>query len=182
METLISLLVVILILFIVLKKPKKDYHSHWAQLLPNFKFSTKEFYMLVKKEMLSHEIAGLSFMEVNLKIGSIVSSSRIYLRVRWQDYYYDLCLAPFGDGCFVSWWLIFETTTGEEFVTKLPFIGGWLQRAFYQKSFYQIDTASMFMTYSHHSVLSVIDEITKDTVIRLTEDQRKPDLNNIFKR
>ena len=182
MESIISLFVIVLILIIVLKHPKKDYHSHWAQLLPNFKFSTKEFYELVQKEMSSHEIEGLSFGEVSLKTASIVSSSRYYLRVRWKDYYYDLCFAPFGDGCFVSWWLIFEVTSGEEFLSRLPFIGGWIQRWFFQKTFYQIDTASMFMTYSHNSVLSVIDEITKNTVVRLIEDQRKPDLNNIFKR
>ncbi len=182
MITFIVLVIIILIVIAVLRKPKKEYHSHWAQLLPNFKYSTKEFYELVRNEMLSHEISGLSFDEVSLRIGSIVSSSRYYLRVRWQEYYYDLCFAPFGDGCFVSWWLIFETTTAEEILTKIPFIGGWLQRAFFQKTFYQIDTASMFMTYSHHSVLAVVDEITKNTVIRLTEDQRKPDINNIFKR
>ena len=178
---LIFVLVVIIVISFI-RQPNKEYHSHWSQLLPNFKFSTLEFYELVKKELSSHEIENLKFEEASITTGSIVSSKRLYLRIRWQDYFYDLCFAPFGDGCFVSWWLMYETSPNEEFFTKLPFIGGWIGRAFFRKTYYKIDTASMFMTYSHHSVLAVIDEITKSSGIRLSEDQRKPNLNDIFKR
>jgi hypothetical protein len=177
---LYPLLFILLISF--LRKPKEDYHSNWAQLLPGFKFSTKEFYELVKSEMLSHEINGILFEEVSLKIGSVFSSERLYLRAKWKEYYYDLCFAPFGDGCFVSWWLIFETSSEEELLTKIPFVGEWIRRAFFRKTYYKIDTASMFMTYAHQSVLTVIDEITKNTGIRLSEDERKPILKNIFQR
>jgi hypothetical protein len=178
-------LIIILVLLVIisfLRKPKEDHHSNWAQLLSGFKFSTKEFYELVQSEMQSHEIQELSFEEVSLKIGSVFSSERLYLRVKWQEYHYDLCFAPFGDGCFVSWWLIYETSSEEEFLTKIPFIGEWIRQAFYRKTYYKIDTASMFMTYAHHSVLAVIDEITKGTGIRLTELERKPIMNNIFAR
>lgn len=172
----------LIVIISILRKPQEDYHSNWAQLLAGFKFSTKEFYELVRTEMQSHEINELSFDRVNLKIGSIFSSERLYLRVKWQEYRYDLCFAPFGDGVFVSWWLIFETSPEEEFLTKIPFIGEWIRRAFYRKTYYKIDTASTFMTYAHHSVLAVIDEITKSTGIRLTELERRPILNNIFAR
>jgi hypothetical protein len=183
---MIPAIIFFLLLFIfiisLLRQSKEDYHSNWAQLLSGFKFSTKEFYKLVQEEMQSHEIEDLSFKEVALKTGSIFSSERLYLRVKWQEYYYDLCFAPFGDGCFVSWWLMFETSDGEEFLCRIPFIGEWIRQAFYRKTYYKIDTASMFMTYAHHSVLAVIDQITKGTAIRLTELERKPILNNIFAR
>lgn len=166
----------------ILRKPKEDYHSNWSQLLPNFKFSTKEFYELVKSEMSDHQIKGISFEEVSLSISSVFAGKRLYLRVKWGDYHYDLCFAPFGDGCFVSWWLIFETSTEEEFLTRIPFLGEWIRHAFFRKTYYRIDTASMFMTYAQQSVLKVIDEITKDTGIRLSEAERKPILKNIFDR
>lgn len=181
LPTLIIILVIIVFINL-LRKPKEDYHSNWAQLLPGFKFSTKEFYVLVKQEMESHEIKELSFKKISLKTGSVFSSERLYLKVEWEEYHYDLCFAPFGDGCFVSWWLIYETSSDEEFLTKIPFIGEWIRQAFYRKTYYKIDTASMFMTYAHHSVLAVIDEITKNTGIRLTELERRPILNNIFAR
>lgn len=178
------LVFILFIIFIIsiIRKPKEDYHSNWSTLLPNFKFSTKEFYKLVRSEMESHEISDLSFKEVSLKTGSIFSSERLYLRVRWNEYYYDLCFAPFGDGCFVSWWLIFETSEGEEIFSKTPLIGEWIRRTFYRKTFYKIDTASMFMTYAHNAVLSVIDEITKSSGIRISQEDRKPILKNLFQR
>lgn len=182
MITFIIFILFLLVVISLLRKSKEDYHSNWASLLPCFKFSTKEFYRLVQTEMKSHEINKLSFEEVSLKTGSVFSSERLYLRVKWQEYHYDLCFAPFGDGCFVSWWLIFETSSEEEIFTKIPFVGEWIRRAFFRKTYYKIDTASMFMTYAHHSVLAVVDEITKNTVIRLTELERKPILNDIFAR
>lgn len=159
-----------------------ELHSHWSQLLSGFKFSTQEFYKLLEEEMRNHEVQNVTFEKVNLKTGSIFSSERLYLRIKWQDFKYDLCFAPFGDGCFVSWWLIFETSEFEVLLSKIPFIGGWLRHAFYRPTYYKIDTASMFMTYSHHSVLSVVDAITKETGIRLSEFERKPILRDIFHR
>lgn len=182
MGGIITLFLIFLVLIVFLRKPKEDYHSNWAQLLSGFKFSTKEFYELVKSEMQSHEITGLSFEKVSLKTGSVFSSQRLYLRVKWEEYYYDLCFAPFGDGCFVSWWLIYETSEIEVLLAKIPFIGGWLRLAFYRPTYYKIDTASMFMTYAHHSVLAVIDEITKASGIRLTEAERRPTIKSIFER
>ncbi len=181
-SSIILVLLLIIIILIILRKPKEEYHSNWAQLLPNFKFSTKDFYELVKKEMSDHKIKGLSFEDVSLSISSVFAGKRLYLRVKWGDYHYDLCFAPFGDGCFVSWWLIFKTPPLEEFLTKVFFLGGWTRRIFFRKTYYQIDTASMFMTYAHHSVLTVVDEITKDTGIRLSETERKPILKNILDR
>lgn len=182
LASVLFILFLLILLIVILRMPIEDYHSNWAQLLPNFKFSTKEFYERVKSEMSDHDIAWLKFEQINLKTGTIFSSKRMYLRVRWGEYHYDLCFAPFGDGCFVSWWLIFETTGIEDLLSKIPFIGEWIRRSFFKKTYYKIDTASMFMTYAQNSVLKVIDEITKDTGIRLSEAERKPILRNIFDR
>ncbi len=180
--TVIVCLFIILVIVAIIRHKKDDVHSHWAQLLPNFKFSTKEFYQLVKTEMQSHEIKNISFEEVSLSTSTIFARNRLYLRVFWTEFYYDLCFAPFGDGCFVSWWLIYETSSIEEIIRKIPFIGEWIRLALFPVTYYRIDSASAFMTYAQQSVLKVIDEITKDTGIRLTEDERKPILKNIFDR
>ncbi len=178
----IIFILALLLFFSLFRTAKEDYHSHWAKLLGDFKFSTKEFYSRLKTEMESHQIENLSFSEVSLKTGSIFSSERIYLRVKWKDYRYDLCFAPFGDGCFVSWWLFYETSPSEMFISKIPFIGGILANALFKKTYYKIDTASSFMTYAHHSVIKVIEEITKETGIRISDEERKPILKDIFSR
>lgn len=181
-SSILTLLVIALVLLFIIRKPREEFHSHWNHLLPNFKFSTREFYTLFKKELESHDIEAIKYNEVSLKTGNIGSAYRLYLRIKWRDYHYDLCLAPFGDGCFVSWWLIFDISPTEEFISKIPFVGSALQKIFYRQTFYKIDTASMFMTYAHQSVLKVIDDITKGSGIRIELEDRKPKLNDIFKR
>lgn len=182
MKEILPLIIIVIIIVYISKQTRKEFHSRWASLLPNFKYSTQEFYDLVKTEMLNHEVEKLTYESVNLTTSHILSHRRMYLRVKWEDYHYDLCFAPFGDGCFVSWWLMYNISTGEEIFSKFPLIGGWIVKSFYHKTYYQIDSASMFMTYAQKSVLAVIDDITKGTGIRLTELDRKPILSEINKR
>tara|TARA_R110002072_G_scaffold260722_15_gene419351 strand:- start:388 stop:786 length:399 start_codon:yes stop_codon:yes gene_type:complete len=132
---------------------------------------------------LSHGISGISAESVSLFEGNIFSARRRYIRIMWKDYQYDICAAPFGDGFFISWWLLYKNPLGKIIFSKIPFIGNWMVRNFYPITYYKIDTASMFMTFAQTAVLKVIDDITKEKGIRsLSEAQRKPILNDIFKR
>lgn len=176
-------ILVYLILKYVFNRPLKNYHSRWNTLIDGFEFSPKEFYGLLKKELQSHGITKIGTEEVFLKEGGAMSHSRIYLRVTWKDYQYDICGARFGHGFFVSWWLLYKDSLGKVLVSKIPFVGGWLARKLYPVTYYRIDTASMFMTYAQSSVLKVIDDITNEKGVRvLTEAERKPVLNDIFVR
>lgn len=160
----------------------KQHHSNWNTLLDNFNFSTNEFYTLLREELKSHGISGIECSSVRIKEGNLLSSRRLYLRVEWKEYQYDMCAAPFGKGFFLSWWLLYKTSIGQIVTYKIPFIGAWLVKKWYPVTHYKVDTASMFMTYCHSSVLKVVKEITKDAGIRLSEQEAKPILKDIFKR
>lgn len=176
------ILLAILILFFFFKKNKKNFHSHWNTLIPDFKYLSKDFYAELKKELLSHDIKGISTSFVSLKEGGIASSRRLYLRVEWKNYQYDMCCAPFGDGLFLSWWLVYKTSIFQMLISRIPFIGKWLERKLFPITYYKIDTASMFMTYCHNAMLKVADNITKEKGIRIDDSDRKPILKDIFKR
>ncbi|WP_323787704.1 hypothetical protein [Psychroserpens sp.] len=178
----IFILIGIVILFIVLRRTKKEFHSHWNTLIPNFTYLSKDFYAQFKKELLSHGIEGVTTSFVSLKEGGITSSKRLYLRILWKNYQYDVCCAPFGDGLFLSSWLMYRTSVWQIIISHIPFIGGWLIRKFYKITYYKVDTASMFMTYCHQTVLKITDEITKESGIRISDADRKPILKDIFKR
>ncbi|WP_299223126.1 hypothetical protein [uncultured Psychroserpens sp.] len=176
-----------LISFVILKfiftKTLKYYHSNWNTLIEDFNYSTEDFYQLFKKELLSQGVSGINANDVSLYEGSMFSQRRRYIRVKWKEYQYDICAAPFGKGFFVSWWLLYKNSVLQIIISKIPFIGGWLTRKLFPVTYYKIDTASMFMTYAQSSVLKVIDEITKDKGIRaISENDRKPILNDIFTR
>lgn len=180
---LIKLLFLFLILKFIFSSTFKNYHSSWNTLIDDFKFSTKDFYGLLEKELKSNGISGVKISTVSLKEGSVLSSKRLYLRMEWRDFQYDICGAPFGKGFFISWWLLYKNSIAQVVVSKVPFLGSWLVKKLYPETYYKIDTASMFMTYAQSSVLKVIDEITKDKGIRsLSEVERKPIMQDIFKR
>jgi len=182
-SSILFFFLIILITYIILKRTKKDVHSHWFKLIDDFKYSSKDFYQEIKKEILSHGISGISTSYVQLSEGGTMSRNRLYVRVMWKDFQYDICAAPFGDGFFISWWLIYKTPIGKIILNRVPFIGNWLIQKFYPITFYKIDTASMFQTYCHQSVLNIVDSITKDKGVRaLTENERKPIMKDIFKR
>lgn len=180
---MIYIIVAILIAVVILKKGIPTLHAHWNTLIDDFEFSTKEFYALLTRELESHGINRISIKEKHLSMGNQLSGRRIYLRVRWKDYTYDCCCAPFGKGTFVSWWMFTEKTGFELLLSKIPFVGMYWVRVLFPVTYYSVDTASMFRSYTQTSVLKVIDDITKNRGIRvLSEAERKPILNDIFKR
>jgi len=181
--TFLFILLGILIVIAFLKKSTPELKAHWNTLIDEFQFSTKEFYTLLEKELKSHGVEQIDIYEKSISEGNALSTKRLYLRVTWKNYTYDCCCAPFGNGTFISWWMFSERKDIEGLIAKIPFIGGFLVNFFFPTTYYKIDSASMFRTYAQASVLKVIDEITKDKGVRsLSESERKPILQDIFKR
>ena len=179
----LQLIVILLIIKFIFSSTVKNFHSRWSTLIDDFNFSSEDFYNLLKEELESNGIEGITTNFVSLKEGGAFSSSRTYLRLTWKDYHYDICAAPFGKGFFISWWLLYKNSLGQIIVSKIPFVGGWLASKLYPVTYYKVDIASMFMSYAQSSVLKVIDTITKEKGIRgLSEAERKPILQDIFKR
>lgn len=172
----------VILLIWIFKKRTPNYHSHWNTLIPNFTYSSEDFYKQLEQELSSHSIDGLEIWRVRLREGGIASSKRVYLRVSWNNFEYDMCCAPFGDGLFLSWWLTYTSSDYAQYMSRIPMIGNRLARAFFPTTYYMMDSASMFMRYCHTSVLSVAEMITKDTGTRIDLQERKPILKDIFKR
>ncbi len=180
---IIAILLFTILIISFLKKGIPTLNANWNTLLDNFEYSTQDFYKLLTVELESHGIKKIKIEEKYISIGNAISVKRLYLRVKWKNYTYDCCLAPYGNGTFVSWWMFTEKTGMELLLSKIPFVGNYLVKAFFPVTYYSMDTASMFRTYAQASVLKVIDEITNDKGVRaLTEAERKPILNNIFVR
>ncbi|MCG3165586.1 MAG: hypothetical protein POELPBGB_01354 [Bacteroidia bacterium] len=185
MTTIVPLILVlvVVILIIALFSGEDVIHSHWAQLIDGMKFSTKDFYALLQKELESREVKDIKIGTVVLSEGGVASNKRLYLRVKWKEYTYDMCFAPFGRGVFVSWWLYSNPSSMETAFSRIPWVGPPLLRLFFPETFYRHDTSSMFMTYTQSCVLAVVDGITKEQGLRLlSEGERKPIMKDIFSR
>lgn len=176
-------IIILLIYYLFLFKIRYNVHSHWDILIDDFSFSTKEFYKLLRQEVHKKKIPKISFESVALREGNMFSSRRLYQRINWKNHHFDICAAPYGNGFFISWWMVYKLSVIEWIIMIIPYIGPWLHRKFFTLTYYKIDTALMFMKYVHLCVLEVFDELTITEGVRLLDDEeRKPILNDIFNR
>ncbi|MBE0556260.1 MAG: hypothetical protein IH628_03425 [Proteobacteria bacterium] len=68
-------------------------------------------------------------------------------------------------------------------LSGLPVIGFLVRNLLAPLTYYKIDTALMFQSVTHGSILTVLDQVTKATGLRaLTESERKPVMRDFFSR
>lgn len=84
-----------------------DYvHSHWHHSYADLQMSSDDFYTRVSAAVDKRKIPQLTFSRVQFAEHGALSAKREYLRVERQGLVFDVCTAPVGTGCFVSWWLV----------------------------------------------------------------------------
>lgn len=183
LQPIILLIIVIGTLKFFFGKVQQDIQSHWSTLFGNFKYSPSSFYTLLENRLEEKNINGLIVSTTTLKEKSIFSSNRLYLKVVKDNLEYYICCAPFSDTTFFSNWLILNKSRGEIIISQIPFIGSYLAKKLFPKTFYTHDTTEIIMGFIHESMLSVIDEITKEKGLKkLSNAERKPVLRDLFKR
>jgi len=170
----ILIIIAIIVIIVVNKKnnPRVTNLSHWQHLFDEAQFSSQDFYAQVETGIKKREMPNVSFSRKNLSQGGIFSSRREYLRISRNEYVFDICCAPFGTGSFISWWL---GEKDEDVVSKIPIINTLSGKDRVNKTYYQIDTESMFKSAVHAVVMATIDDISKAKGYRaLSELERQP--------
>ena len=82
-----------------LLKPKKaeDVLDHWYTLVPEFQFSTNEFYGAVEQELKRRLVPGLEIERVDFSEGGLLSANRVYLRMIRERLVFDVCAVNLPD-------------------------------------------------------------------------------------
>lgn len=162
--------------------PEPEVISHWSKLVDGLQVSPKDFYTQVESAIGKRNVPGASISRVALAEGGLFSSSREYLRVTRKDCYYDICAAPFGNGFFVSSWLLREISGIFAILAALPIFGAFFFRFIKPLTYYQVDTADMFQSAVHTAVMEVLDAQVKAKGLReISEAERKPVLREFFR-
>ncbi len=148
--------------------------SRWHHTFTGIHFSAKEIYAAIEEAVKKREIGALVNMPTFPEAGT-ASSSRLYLRITRDDQMFLICAAPFGTDYFISWWFGEPNDLGKDIVKRIPLIGASLARHMASKTYYQMDTDTMFSDTVKNCVLEVIDSITTTKGVRgLTEQERMP--------
>lgn len=172
----ILILLLCILLWVMSKTKNKNVEilDHWHQHFYNLQLSSKEFYDLVEQQIKDQSLPKVKLSRVTLSEAGLFSSNREYLRIQRDQYTFDICAAPFGKEFFISWWLVENSGSLQLLLTRLPFIGRFFIKQTNRKTYYQIDTETMFMESIHSILLQLIDSITEQKGLRsLSETQRQ---------
>ena len=154
--------------------------SHWDHMFQGMQQSSDEFYTRVEQYIAWHDLKDTKLEWVKFAEGGIFSSKREYLQIRRGDHVFHVCAAPFGNGFFVSWWL---SGVRRGFFSRLPIIGTLLRIFFKPLTYYKFDTALMFQSITHGSVLATLDEIMNAKGLEsLAFMERRPEMRDLFSR
>ncbi len=144
-------------------------HSNWAHFFPEFQFQTLEFYTLVKEKLVLWKVPDTSIDQVIFTERGAFSHDRIYLRVKYGAYSFDICAAPYGTGFFVSWWFGENIGCLLRVLMLVPVLGTFIRKRIYFKTYYILDVQAMFQEAVRLAVNDAMNEITRDKGIRLSE-------------
>ena len=184
MLILILLIIVALFIYTKFKKgpsasllggsstPVVEVLSNWRQLFPFFSFPAELFYSTIEEMVKKHQMPNIKIERVQQKEKGLFSSSREYLRVRRGYLIFEICAAPFGTDFFVSWWL-YETEGTAGQLLKNTKLGDWLTNKKHSKTFFQMDTESMFRSCVHECVLEALELVTAGKGVRQLNDSEK---------
>src|SRR5439155_18809887 len=108
-----------------------------------------EFYEAVGKAIEAKNIPGIKIEGKYYAEGAIGSAQRLYLRAKRNEYFFDICGAPFADGSFVSWWLVEDAGCMRGCLLGIPYLGALLMLLFFRDTYYRVDTRLMFQDAMH---------------------------------
>lgn len=77
--------------------------GHWSTLVEGLQEPPLEFYASVEAAIAKRNIPDAAFERVEYREGGAFSGLR-HLRIRRHREIFDVCAAPFGNGCFFSYW------------------------------------------------------------------------------
>lgn len=155
----------------VLIRPKvamKNWHHYFVGL----EIASRDLYEQIMAEIKERKLPDLMFNYRRYFEAGIFTSRREYLSIGYMKFNLDVCCIAYGEGYYMSWWL------GEDdpgLFSRIPILNDLVGLNPKYKSYYQIDTATLFQSAVHDAILTVIDRISKEKGIRpLTELERQP--------
>lgn len=151
-------------------------HGHRRYVAPPF--SPSAFYKEIEQQVDAKKIGNVNIDTVNFSEGGLLSANREYLRIRYKDYFFYVCAAPFGTGYFVSWWLGDNGHPIRDILVSIPVIGKIFAKK--PKTFFEHDTSLMFKETLNDCINDAIEILTNEKGMRGLADNNWKEYNRMF--
>lgn len=163
--------VIVLVIIGAIRRPPFTIQGRWQTFLDGLQLPAMEFYASVKAGLLERQIPNVSLSEESFLERHILSAKRYYLRVSKHEYIYYIGITPYGTGTFISSW---QCVKEETVMNHIPVISKLLGLDRKRKTFYQMDTETMFRSLVHATVIETVSTLSEAKGYRgLTELEKQ---------
>lgn len=154
------LLIVFVVIVILLLVRPSEVIARWHHHFDDLQLSSQDCYKTIQECIEKRQVPDAQSSRVTFAVyDSVMAARREYLRVNNVTYIFDICAAPYGTGFFISWWLRESKSLAELLMIRFfPSFG--------QKTYFQLDTQTMFREAVHRSVLDAIAQMTTGKGVR----------------
>lgn len=172
---IVAVVGIIILRFLLRPNPIKKHdlvHSHHSHHFEDFQMSAQEFYQTLKDIIFKKSFPNVEMHVSAFSTGGILDPYRDYLEIRSDNHIFYVCAAPYGKNFFISYWL---KDTEEDFTEMLirKIFGGVPQ-----KSFFEIDSETMFVESIKKAIMVAIEETTQQRGLRKpTLEERTPTIH-----
>lgn len=79
--------------------------THWHHSIENLSTSSLDFYASLEMALMAKDVVGISVDRVEWSEAGVLTAKRLYLRVTYRRFVFDISAFPFGKDFMFSWWL-----------------------------------------------------------------------------
>lgn len=135
--------------------------ARWSGSITDPALSPMEFYDIVEHKITESGIHGISFSTFTRREGGCFSPFRIYLRIRLDEFFFDICAFVSGRSFVVSYWLHIDCFGIVDLLAEIPGIGFLIENTSRPATYYSIDFVEHFQREVHKAILQVVDELSE---------------------
>ena len=158
--------------------PKRTFgiiFATWHHPFENQHFEASEVFKAVEEKIKAKDLPDVSVDLVGYLTEGVCFGNRKYLQIRRSDQMILVCASPFGTDYFISWRAGKPLDILDNIIPHIPFIGKMLEARIHKKTYFELDTDTMFKDIVHSCILKAIDDLSDaHGMRRLTDVERLP--------
>jgi len=166
--TFLILALLLYVVIILITHQAGEILSNWHHLFDGMQFSPQEFYQVVELLIKEKQLRQVAVGRITYPEAGLFSAKREYLRVKYKEYVFDICAAPFAKDIFVSWWLMELKANDLSYLRRIPIIGLFMRKR--KKTYFELDTENMFKECIRDCVNVAVSQMSEAKGFRKLSD------------
>lgn len=133
------------------------------------------FFELVTTAIEQQQLSDIDIVYSVRREGGLFSPRRVYLRVRYDDLFFDVSALVAGTSLIVGYWLHRDHPGIVDLLSEIPGIRIIRERWLRPTTYFAVDYVRAFQQIIHGAILDVVDDLSQlQGLVHLPEVERVP--------